>query len=209
MESNLSGGWSALVRVSAQIGRPPSRPSQLRTGPSQPITWGVTGLSSVPSWALLICILWGANMTQRMIATLPCSHPKRQIGSPPMSWKQRTENVAMLRDHLRKLPACRISCLPKVMMSCDLVCTTSRLLATAFICILSHRPAWRQSSCLNSVSISGLVIKQTGIVFIKSNWLSFSPCRRWNIFKQIPPGGELKNWNGPLKGDLVGSPAHN
>ena len=49
MESNLSGGWSALVRVSAQIGRPPSKPSQLGSGPSQPITWGVTGLSSIPS----------------------------------------------------------------------------------------------------------------------------------------------------------------
>ena len=47
------------------------------------------------------------------------------------------------------------------------------------------------SSCLNSVSISG-VIKQTGIVFIKSSWLSFCPCRRWNIFKQIPPGGRIE-----------------
>ena len=53
--------------------------------------------------------------------------------------------------------------------------------------------------------ISG-VIKQTGIVFIKSNWLSFCPRQQWNIFKQIPQGGELKNWNGPLKGDLVGGP---
>ena len=81
--------------------------------------------------------------------------------------------------------------LPKEMMSRELVCTNSISPATA---LLSH-PAWKQSyppsSCLNSVSISG-VIKQTGIVFIKSSWLSFCPCRRWNIFKQIPPGGRIE-----------------
>ena len=61
-----------------------------------------------------------------------------------------------------------------------------------FICIApSMETKLPPVSCLNSVSISG-VIKQTGIVFIKSSWLSFCPCRRWNIFKQIPPGGRIE-----------------
>ena len=73
-------------------------------------------------------------------------------------------------------------------------------------CLHLHNslPPWKQS-CLFEFR-QHIWCNKIEVFFIKSNWLSFCPCQRWNILKQIPQGGELKNWNGPLKGDLVGGP---